>query len=120
LTSLVPVRIVVEDNPNCAGCGEIVFTPIEASKPIGGLIASGALGDEPFDIVGVEPDGKWIPAYAQKVADSGDGTAFLIYGGTWGIRMRPRKSAEPWNFSNPQQIGESHKLYGSWNDILEA
>ena len=113
-----PVVISVEDNPNCIGSGEIVFSPMEAPRAIRGLIAAGMKGDEPFDITGVDADGKWIQAYAQKVADSGDGQAYLIYGGAWGIRLRARAAGEPWDFLNPRQTGESHKLYGSFNDIL--
>ncbi len=117
----LPVRVAVEDNPNCAGCGEIVFTPTGPVRRITGIIAAGPRGDEEHDVVGVDAGGKWIDAHAQKVADSGDGHAYLIFGGAWGIRIRPRSlRGEPWNLGNSRQTGESHKLYGTENEILYA
>ena len=73
------------------------------------------------EVIGVEPSGKWTPVQALKIADSSEGHAFLIHGGTWGIRLRPEVySMEPWDLSSPHQWGEPFKIYGSEEDILYA
>ena len=113
------MTVNVPENPNCAASGEIVFDDLDAARPIVAIMAAPVREDEICDVVGVGPGGRWTVAFACKVADSGEGTAWLISGGEWGIRLRRRALAhEPWDLKNPRQWGESHKLYGSVSDIV--
>jgi len=112
-------EIRISDNPNCVWTGEMVFSALDAPRPIRGLRAAVGKEDEICDVVGVEPGGRWTEAFVQKVADSGEGTAWLIYGGEWGIRLRPgSRGAEAWSFKNPAQWGEPYKVYGSIDDVV--
>ena len=72
------------------------------------------------EITGVERQGRWVTAYAVKVADSSDGVAFLIYGGAWGIRLRSERAEGDWDLANREQWGEPFKVYGSEEDIHYA
>ncbi len=72
-------------------------------------------------VTGVSEKGVFHTAYAQKVADSGGGVSFLIFGGKWGIRFKPDEfPQEPWNLNNPHQWGEPFKFYGEEKDIVYA
>jgi len=51
------------------------------------------------------------PAYVCQISDSGDGTAFLIYGGSGGIRLKPLGDRNPWSTSDPHQWGELFLVY---------
>jgi len=115
------VDLFVEDNPNCAGPGHIVFDELEAPRPVRGIMASGPDGDVACDVTGVNEKGHFIQAHARKISDSGEGVAFLIYGGPWGIRLRPENHREePWDLENAHQWGEPYKIYGREEDILFA
>ena len=113
------MEIETHDNPNCAGTDQFVFNELGISRPIRGIRIEERGVETICDVTGVEEGGGFFRAQAVKIADSGAGFAYLIYGGRWGIRLRPKKfSGEPWDFSNKQQWGEPFKIYGSEDDIL--
>ncbi len=59
-------------------------------------------------------DGKSSPVYAVKVEDSGDGEAWLIYGGNQGIRLRKKTHTSdfiPFSIKNKQEWGELYLYY---------
>lgn len=113
------MQVEVEPNPNCEGSEQFVYKTLGESRPIS-AIRVGAEGKESFcDIIGVGKGGAFLRAFAVKIADSGAGYAFLIYGGEWGIRLRPEAHrAEPWDFANKHQWGEPFKIYGSEEDLV--
>jgi len=111
--------IVIEDNANCPESGHFVFNEMEEAREIKGLITSSANGDVRCDVVAVGADGAFSGAHARKINDSGDAVAFLIYGGEWGIRLRPKTHQdEPWDITNERQWGEPYKVYGKEEDII--
>jgi hypothetical protein len=63
------------------------------------------------------PDGPEAPAYAVQVEDSSAGAAFLVYGGDWGVRLRPAESDAAWSLEGPEQWGETHLLLASEEDL---
>ena len=81
-----------------------------------------------------EPDGKlcaitgWsskgagspVDAYAVRVEDSSAGTAFLIYGGDWGLRMRPAGQDAAWQHEDASQWGEAYLVLADAEDIIAA
>ena len=111
----------VEDNPNCRGSEQFVFSELGPHRAIKGIKVL-ERGTEIFcDVTGVGRGGVFVDAHAVKIADSGAGFAFLIYGGGWGIRLRPEAyAAEAWDLSNKRQWGEAFKIYGSEEDIIYA
>jgi hypothetical protein len=59
-----------------------------------------------------------VPAFAAQVEDSGAGAAFIVYGGDWGIRLRPESSASEWSLTDPDQWGETHLLLADAEDLV--
>lgn len=104
------MEIEIDPNPNCSGCDFTVFAELEAPRRIRGIRVEERGGETDCEVTGVEKDGGLCPAFAVKVADSGAGYAYLVYGGAWGIRLKT--SARQW--------GEPYKLYGEARDILYA
>jgi hypothetical protein len=57
------------------------------------------------------------PALAQIVEDSGAGLSHLVYGGLWGIRLKPVSLTEDWDMESPNQWGEPYLLLADPTDI---
>ena len=113
------MHIAVNANPNCQGSEEFVFNELGPPKKIKGIRISEGPRDVDCEVVGVDAEGRFVGAFAAKIADSGAGFAYIIVGSDWGIRIRPSLfSKEPWSLSNPRQWGEPFKIYGSEEDII--
>lgn len=65
-----------------------------------------------------DPNTPVCPAYACKVEESGIGQAYLVYGGNWGIRLKPADLDEDWNPASARQWGEAYLLLGSARDLV--
>ena len=115
------MEIQVEANPNCARSEQYMFNELEAPRKIRAIRVE-AQGEEILcDVTGADEGGRWVDAWAVKITDSGAGYAYCIYGGAWGIRLKPRSAAsEPWDLSNARQWGEPFKIYGEEKDIVYA
>lgn len=57
------------------------------------------------------------PACAQLVEDSGAGLAYLVYGGLYGVRLKPAQIDEPWSLTSPNQWGEAYLSLSSDRDL---
>ena len=115
------MQIEVEDNPNCAGSGQFVFNELEKPRRVAGLLAEIGGRETRCEVSAVSGPGRFGEAWAVKIADSGAGFAWLIYGGAWGIRLKPEGGAgAPWSFDDKRQWGEPFKIYGEENEILFA
>ncbi len=115
------MQIEVKSNPNCRESDQFVFNELEPARPIHGLRVGPTGQESECDVVGVVSPGQFVTAHAAKITDSGAGYAYVIFGGDWGIRLRPRAQAgEVWDLANPRQWGEPFKIYGSEGDILYA
>ncbi|HEX5141709.1 MAG TPA: hypothetical protein VFX19_12240 [Dehalococcoidia bacterium] len=64
--------------------------------------------------------GEAVAAYAVRIEDSSAGNAVLVYGGDWGLRLRPAEPDEPWDIASPNQWGETHLVLSSEEDVLRA
>ncbi len=100
------VEVDVQENDNCDFPLNRVFSAVGSPAPILRVDCPGPRGEMGlFDITGWSSEGP-CPAYAVQVEDSGEGRAFLVYGGEWGIRLRPKDSPEPWSIDSSDQWGE--------------
>jgi hypothetical protein len=74
------------------------------------------------DIAGWSSAGGGSPvgAYAVHIEDSSAGDAYLIYGGDWGVRLRPAGSDQPWSIDDAEQFGETHLVLASDEDLTRA
>ena len=114
------IALGVEQNDNCFGVPERVFeaqgekaraTRVKAYPPRGAYTWCRITG------WGSEGGGTPCEAYFVKVGDSGSGTAYLVYGGDWGMRLMPADLNEPWSLESPRQWGEPYMLLGDEGEI---
>lgn len=64
------------------------------------------------------PDHPCCPASAQLVEDSGAGLTHLVWGGVWGVRLKPVLLQEGWNIDSRNQWGEPYLSLADSNDIV--
>ena len=89
-----------------------VFSLLSEPQPITKLITASPLGEDIWcDVVGWNEDGPGV-AYAVEAEDSGEGVILLIYGGPWGIRLRPEGNPEEWDLTSASQWGEPCLMLG--------
>ena len=55
-----------------------------------------------------------------RIEDSSEGSAWLVYGGDWGVRLRPAQSFEDWSLGEGDQYGETHLVLADEGDIMFA
>jgi hypothetical protein len=56
-------------------------------------------------------------AFAQRVEDSGAGTVYLVWGGNWGLRLKPAIHEGPWSLDDASQWGEPYLLMADAQDL---
>ncbi len=98
------VNLFIEPNPNCPeGCSQR-FQAVDEPRTVRRIRYSPGAGRLVECLVeGVSSaDGGACPARAVGVEDSGAGVVTLVYGGDWGLRLRPCGGGEP--------IGEPYLL----------
>ncbi len=103
--------IEVESNPNCEGS---VFCRFKEAGP----------ARQVLKVLTYErrSEGEWCwvtgwrdhaqdpccPAYAQCVEDSGAGLTYVVFGGIYGVRLKPVTSDAEWGLQQPDQWGEPY------------
>jgi len=113
----------VDDNPNYPGSVSMRFKELGPAQEIKQLRLSDRKSEEALCwVIGWCDDmGQPLcPAYAQQVEDSGQGLAYLIYGGNWGIRFKPVNLEEDWDLYSANQWGEAFLLIGDPRSIVYA
>jgi hypothetical protein len=111
----------VDENPNYPGSVSMRFKTLGPAKAIKQIRISDRNTDgEVCWVTGWCDDAghSLCPAYAQPVEESGQGLAYLIYGGNWGIRLKPVSLNEEWDLSSPNQWGEAFLLIADPRAIL--
>lgn len=110
----------VEHNPNFDGSYFLRFNEIGLARVVTHVKTydHSSLG-EWCEVTGwsADPESPQVEAYAQPVEDSGSGASFLVFGGDWGIRLKPEKSTDPWDLYNPHQWGEGYLLISDPRDL---
>ncbi|MER3423170.1 MAG: hypothetical protein C4293_08020 [Nitrospiraceae bacterium] len=113
--------IEVESNPNCE---QSFFARFKEAGP-----ARRVIQVKSFER---NPQGEWCwvtgwtddteqpccPAYAQTVEDSGAGFTHLVFGGVWGIRLKPVSLDERWDLESRNQWGEPYLSLADAKDII--
>ena len=82
------VLIRIDPNPNCDPVDGLVFQPRTTPRVVSQIRQERGGVDAWCDITGLDEEGQPCPAMACMIDDSGDGAAYLIYGGDWGLRLR--------------------------------
>ncbi|HET6464890.1 MAG TPA: hypothetical protein VLY20_04295 [Nitrospiria bacterium] len=113
----------VDENPNCPNSVSMRFKEVGPVKRVKQLRVSDRKSEgELCWVTGWSDDSNQplCPAYAQPVEESGQGLAYLIYGGNWGLRLKPVDLNEDWDLSSPNQWGEAFLLIASPRSIVYA
>jgi hypothetical protein len=111
----------VDENPNYPNPVSMRFKELGPARPVIQLRVSDRKTEgELCWVTGWCDDGKHplCPAYAQPVEESGQGLAYLIYGGNWGLRLKPVALNEDWDLTSPNQWGEAFLLISGPQSII--
>ena len=112
------ITLEIVDNANCPAMDLRIFHDVEPPQPAAQVrLSRDGQSSQWYSVTGWSQAGGPCPAWVQKIDDSGDGVAFLLYGGDAGLRLCPTTSHEPWASSNPQQWGEPFLIIGDREDI---
>jgi hypothetical protein len=95
-TPASPVLIQIEENPNCAAWDGQVFQPRTSPREVSHVRVQRNGNPVWCEITGVEEGEQDCPAMACLVDDSGDGACFLVFGGSWGLRLKDESKGEAW------------------------
>lgn len=116
------IFIDVEEGENCPFSLQLIFSALDAPRAVRQVrlyheSEAGSL----YDVVAWDnEDSASSPARGAAVEDSGAGRAYLIYGGSGGLRFRPASSGLDWDLAALDQWGRSHLLLSSLDDIVWA
>jgi hypothetical protein len=116
-------HIDVESNDNSPMLAQQVYKNLGLPFRVTQVrIYEGEPGGNLHDVTGWSSadGGSPIPAYAVHVEDSSAGAAFLVYGGDWGLRLRPAGTSDTWSIEDADQFGETHLVLSSDEDLIRA
>ena len=107
------IYLEVDDNDNCEYMPLMLYEAHADAVPVTRIVL-----DEPGRPPGVyrvtgwssEGDGTPCPAMYAPVSDSGQAQVHLVFGGDWGIRMKPADSTADWSLDAPDQFGEPYVM----------
>ena len=105
------IYLEVDDNDNCEYMPLMLYEAHADAVPVERVVL-----DEPGRPHGVyqvtgwssEDDGTPTSAMYAPVSDSGQAVVHLVFGGDWGIRMKPADSTADWSLEDPDQFGEPY------------
>lgn len=115
-------HIDVEANENSPMMANMVFHNLgEPVRVVRVRLYEGRPEGEVFAVTGWSSADGGAPcdAFAVPVDDSGSGNAYLVYGGDWGVRLRPL-TAQEWRIDAPDQWGETHLVLADAEDLFTS
>jgi hypothetical protein len=117
---LMYTEIRVDPNDNCPMAAQQVYKnagdPVRIARV---RIYEGQPTAIEYEVTGWSSAGP-VDAYAVQVEDSSAGQAFLVYGGEWGLRLRPVESGPDWDLGAADQFGETHLVLADLADVIQA
>ena len=112
------VVIDIPPNHNCEPVELRVFNDVEPPRPATQVRLEREPGQAAwYDVVGWTATAAPCPALVQKVEDSGEGVACLVYGGDAGLRLRPEDAKMPWGVEVSEQWGEPFIIAAGADDV---
>lgn len=116
-------HVEVEPNDNTPMMAQQVYRNMAPAFPVSQVrIYEGEPGGTLCAITGWSSagGGSPVPAYAVQIEDSSAGSAYLVYGGDWGVRLRSSESTQPWSIDDSEQWGETHLVLSSIEDVVRG
>jgi hypothetical protein len=116
-------HIEVESNDNTPMMAQQVYKNLGLPYRVTQVrIYEGEPDGAPHDVTGWSSTdgGTPVDAYAVPIEDSSAGAAVLVYGGDWGVRLRPAGSDQPWSIDDADQFGETHLVLASDEDLTRG
>ena len=107
---MAAVYIQIDDNPNCTAWDGQIFQPLAPPRAVTHVRREREGVPRWCEVIGLEEGGATIAALACAIEDSGEGRCYLVFGGTWGLRLR--ESGGAWDLSDSRQWGEAFLLLG--------
>jgi hypothetical protein len=107
---MAAVYIQIDENPNCPAWDGQIFQPLATPRPVTHVRRERGGAHRWCEVTGLDEDGAAIPALACAIEDSGEGRCYLVFGGTWGLRLR--ESGDAWDLADTSQWGEAFLLLG--------
>lgn len=111
----------IEENPNCRPSDMMRYRETGPPQKVTQVrLYHEAPEGKLYQVTGWtdRPDAPTTPAQVRPVEDSGSGVAYLLQGGSCGLRFKPAESAAPWSLSDPSQWGEPFLLLGDRADLM--
>jgi hypothetical protein len=112
--------VEVESNPNCENSVFLRFKEVAPAQPVSHVkIYERTSRGEWCAVTGWcdDPEQAVCSAYAQKVEDSGAGVTLLVFGGNYGVRLKPENCQDDWELDHPEQWGEAYLSLSDERDI---
>ncbi len=113
----------VEQNPNCGASVFLRFKALGQARQLRQVRSyEHSARGEWCDVVGwTDDDSRPVcPAMARPVEESGHGTAYVVFGGPWGLRLKRAGAREDWSLNSPRQWGEPYLLLTDARDLRMA
>ncbi len=115
------IYLEVEENDNCGYMPLMAYEAHRDPAPVSRVVL-----DEPGRARGVylvtgwssEGGGMPVPAMYAPVSDSGQAVVHLVFGGDWGIRLKPEGYSEDWDIASPNQFGEPYLMLIDESDVV--
>jgi hypothetical protein len=112
---LITIYARIQEEETCA-----VFQELGPPQKVKQVLISYRGEDTWFDVTGWNSQSPepMTSAIAQKIADSGDAQAILIYGGDSGILIKPSDLKEAWDLTSPRQEQRAYMVVASEKDLV--
>ena len=115
------IYLETEENDNCEYLPMLVYEARAEPVSIGRVrLFEAGHPHGVYQVTGWRSDGGGTPCPAMyvPVSDSGQDEVHLVYGGDWGIRLRPLESVEEWDVASTEQWGEPYIMLTDRADVL--
>lgn len=109
--------LAIEESPN-SPADERVFSESGDARVIDRLLIDDPKGVSTWCEAASVESGAFGPARAVQVEDSSAGSAWLIFGGGWGVRFKPAGLDEAWSLSDQRQWGAPFLVLDSATAIV--
>ena len=112
------LTLEILDSSNCPSVELRVFHNLGSATLVRQVqLARDGQSPQWYDVTGWTASNGRCAAQLQKVDDSGEGVAFLLYGGDAGLRLRPAGDASAWRLDDPRQWGSPFVLLTDLADV---